>query len=173
KEGLCGICKPDRWLQLKDSAFWYHKQFYHGISSTSGTYFLSPLEFRTVWSGTPSDSGYTIYLMTEGKCHQCSEWVALFKNKKRFSSHYATFEAIQSDLISTQEALATPPALITADPLKIAVGRTAQNQVYIPPCITVSKSLLADIKSHEAGTMSGVWFRHAHSCHQYTPTSPS
>jgi hypothetical protein len=26
KQGLCELCPTEKWLQLKDSAFWYHKQ---------------------------------------------------------------------------------------------------------------------------------------------------
>ncbi|ORX54854.1 hypothetical protein BCR36DRAFT_266933, partial [Piromyces finnis] len=43
KEGLCDQCNPGRWLQLKNSAYWYHKQFFHGISSVSGKPFQAPL----------------------------------------------------------------------------------------------------------------------------------
>ncbi|KAL6624278.1 hypothetical protein U3516DRAFT_624593 [Neocallimastix sp. 'constans'] len=43
KEGFCDQCNPGRWLQLKNSAYWYHKQFFHGISSVSGKPFRSPL----------------------------------------------------------------------------------------------------------------------------------
>lgn len=37
KEGWCALCPGNgKWLQLKNSAFWYHRQFQHGISSSSG-----------------------------------------------------------------------------------------------------------------------------------------
>ncbi|KAJ1657436.1 hypothetical protein GGF38_004404, partial [Coemansia sp. RSA 25] len=44
KEGFCDTCAPGKWLQLKNSAFWYHKQFFHGISSVSGRPFIRPLQ---------------------------------------------------------------------------------------------------------------------------------
>ncbi|KAI8930007.1 hypothetical protein BC831DRAFT_395616, partial [Entophlyctis helioformis] len=47
KEGLCSLCpSPGRWLQLKNSAFWYHKQFTHGISSISCVPFTLPRQTR-------------------------------------------------------------------------------------------------------------------------------
>ncbi|KAL0092476.1 hypothetical protein J3Q64DRAFT_1633591 [Phycomyces blakesleeanus] len=66
KEGLCDTCKPGRWLQLKNSAFWYHKQFFHGISSVSGKEFMQPLETRWVDQD-----------LVEGLCHQCHQWVSV------------------------------------------------------------------------------------------------
>ena len=36
REGWCGICKPGRWLVLKNSAYWYDKSFTHGISAADG-----------------------------------------------------------------------------------------------------------------------------------------
>ncbi|CEP10952.1 hypothetical protein [Parasitella parasitica] len=65
KEGLCDTCKPGKWLQLKNSAYWYHKQFFHGISSVSGKEFVQPLETRWVDQD-----------LVEGLCHQCHTWVA-------------------------------------------------------------------------------------------------
>ncbi|CEP11309.1 hypothetical protein [Parasitella parasitica] len=62
KEGYCDTCKPGKWLQLKNSAFWYHKQFFHGISSVSGKPFQKPVEQR---AGEQD--------VIEGLCHQyCS-----------------------------------------------------------------------------------------------------
>ncbi|GAA5989896.1 hypothetical protein JCM5350_006604 [Sporobolomyces pararoseus] len=65
KEGWCALCPGNgKWLQLKNSAFWYHRQFQHGISSSSGHYFLPPLETRPAAEGSKS----------EGLCHMCGEW---------------------------------------------------------------------------------------------------
>ncbi|KAI9336422.1 hypothetical protein DFJ73DRAFT_646722, partial [Zopfochytrium polystomum] len=70
KEGFCGLCEPPgRWLQLKNSAFWYHKQFVHGISAISGRPFVRPLALRT-----PSRPLFTVSIATEGLCHQCGDW---------------------------------------------------------------------------------------------------
>ncbi|GAB5590197.1 hypothetical protein Unana1_05097 [Umbelopsis nana] len=72
KEGLCDTCSPGKWLQLKNSAFWYHKQFFHGISSVSGKEFTGPLETRWVDQD-----------LREGLCHQCHEWVPVSNVKRK------------------------------------------------------------------------------------------
>ncbi|KAG2203470.1 hypothetical protein INT47_008197 [Mucor saturninus] len=74
KEGLCDTCKPGKWLQLKNSAYWYHKQFFHGISSVSGKEFVQPLETRWVDQD-----------LVEGLCHQCHQWVAVSNVKRKNS----------------------------------------------------------------------------------------
>ncbi|KAI8146417.1 hypothetical protein BJV82DRAFT_416221 [Fennellomyces sp. T-0311] len=73
KEGYCDTC--GRWLQLKNSAYWYHKQFYHGISSVSGQRFLEPLQQRL------SDEG-----VIEGLCHQCGYFVPICNGKRQKNS---------------------------------------------------------------------------------------
>ena len=73
KEGYCDTC--GRWLQLKNSAYWYHKQFYHGISSVSGKPFLEPLEQRI------SNEG-----VIEGLCHQCGYFVPICNGKRQKNS---------------------------------------------------------------------------------------
>ncbi|KAI7885072.1 hypothetical protein K492DRAFT_234411 [Lichtheimia hyalospora FSU 10163] len=74
KEGLCDTCQPGKWLQLKNSAFWYHKQFFHGISSVSGQEFMQPLETRWVDQD-----------LVEGLCHQCYQWVSVSNVKRKNS----------------------------------------------------------------------------------------
>lgn len=75
KEGYCDTCQPTgKWLQLKNSAFWYHKQFYHGISSVSGKEFQKPLEQRV---GELD--------IIEGLCHQCKQFVPLCNTKRKNS----------------------------------------------------------------------------------------
>ena len=46
REGWCGLCKPGRWLVLKNSAFWYDKSFTHGVSAATGAAFQGPQETR-------------------------------------------------------------------------------------------------------------------------------
>ncbi|EFX00066.1 hypothetical protein CMQ_7068 [Grosmannia clavigera kw1407] len=52
REGWCGICKPGRWLVLKNSAFWYDKSFTHGVSAATGNPFQEPQETRRM-DGNP------------------------------------------------------------------------------------------------------------------------
>ncbi|KAI8049818.1 uncharacterized protein B0P05DRAFT_321789 [Gilbertella persicaria] len=72
KEGYCDSCHPGKWLQLKNSAYWYHKQFCHGISSVSGKPFMKPLDQR-MGKGD----------MIEGLCHQCRHYVPVCNGKKK------------------------------------------------------------------------------------------
>ncbi|KAF9152769.1 hypothetical protein BGX20_005063 [Mortierella sp. AD010] len=74
KEGFCDTCSPGKWLQLKNSAFWYHKQFFHGISSVSGKLFSSPVQTRQMEQED-----------VEGLCHQCNEWIPISNHKRQNS----------------------------------------------------------------------------------------
>lgn len=74
REGWCGICKPGRWLVLKNSAFWYDKSFTHGISAATGNAFEGPKQTRRM-KGNPD--------VWEGLCHSCNEWIALISSKKK------------------------------------------------------------------------------------------
>jgi len=74
REGYCGLCKPGRWLVLKNSAYWYDKSFTHGISAATGQPFDGPKETRRM-SGNPD--------VWEGLCGCCNEWIALISNKKK------------------------------------------------------------------------------------------
>ncbi|KAI9293026.1 hypothetical protein K502DRAFT_276691, partial [Neoconidiobolus thromboides FSU 785] len=74
KEGYCDLCSPGKWLQLKNSAYWYHKQFYHGISSVSGKFFSGPIQTRQ------KDAE-----VVEGLCHQCQQWIQMSSAKRRNS----------------------------------------------------------------------------------------
>ncbi|ORY69749.1 uncharacterized protein BCR38DRAFT_91720 [Pseudomassariella vexata] len=74
REGWCGICKPGRWLVLKNSAFWYDKSFTHGISAATGQPFQEPGETRRM-DGNPD--------VWEGLCGSCNDWIALVSSKKK------------------------------------------------------------------------------------------
>lgn len=74
REGWCGICKPGRWLVLKNSAFWYDKSFTHGISAATGSPFQEPQDSRRM-DGNPD--------VWEGLCGSCNEWIALVSSKKK------------------------------------------------------------------------------------------
>ncbi|OTA59986.1 hypothetical protein K449DRAFT_101524 [Hypoxylon sp. EC38] len=74
REGWCGICKPGRWLVLKNSAFWYDKSFTHGISAATGNAFQEPQETRRM-DGNPD--------VWEGLCGSCNDWIALVSSKKK------------------------------------------------------------------------------------------
>lgn len=79
REGWCGICKPGRWLVLKNSAFWYDKSFSHGVSAATCLPFNGPREMRRM-DGNPD--------VWEGLCHQCNDWMPLVSNKKKGTTWY-------------------------------------------------------------------------------------
>ncbi|XP_014553814.1 hypothetical protein COCVIDRAFT_106733 [Bipolaris victoriae FI3] len=74
REGWCGLCKPGRWLVLKNSAFWYDKSFTHGVSAATGAAFQGPQETRR------TEGNLDVW---EGLCGSCGEWIALVSNKKK------------------------------------------------------------------------------------------
>jgi hypothetical protein len=74
REGWCGICKPGRWLVLKNSAFWYDKSFSHGVSAATGRAFESPGETRRMEGNAD---------IWEGLCGSCGDWVPLVSSKKK------------------------------------------------------------------------------------------
>ncbi|CAG8583549.1 3662_t:CDS:10 [Dentiscutata heterogama] len=65
KEGLCPHCEPARWLKTKISAYWYHLNYQHGISSITGRPFAQPIAERL-----NKKSG-----MKEALCHKCNKWI--------------------------------------------------------------------------------------------------
>jgi hypothetical protein len=74
REGWCGLCKPGRWLVLKNSAFWYDKSFTHGVSAATGAAFQGPQENRR------TEGNLDIW---EGLCGSCGDWIALVSSKKK------------------------------------------------------------------------------------------
>lgn len=80
REGWCGLCRPGRWLVLKNSAFWYDKSFMHGISAASGTRFEEPVEVRRTTgkvSGEGEGKGVGQGDGWEGLCGTCGIWMTL------------------------------------------------------------------------------------------------
>lgn len=76
REGWCALCPGNgKWLVLKNSQYWYHRQFQHGVSSVSGHFFLPPVETK------PTEAGDK----TEGLCHSCGLWVP-YQNSRQGSS---------------------------------------------------------------------------------------
>ena len=85
REGWCGICRPGRWLVLKNSAFWYDKSFKHGISAASGTRFKEPAEVRRMTGKVDGEGGVNGVEPGdgwEGLCGTCELWVPLGGGKR-------------------------------------------------------------------------------------------
>ncbi|TPX31318.1 hypothetical protein SmJEL517_g05347 [Synchytrium microbalum] len=99
KQGFCEQCpEPGKWLQLKTSAFWYHKQFFHGISSITGQYFTTPASLRLVYqqtgqadfterkqSNSKDGAAPTATFMVEALCKECDSWISVMNPKRRGS----------------------------------------------------------------------------------------
>ncbi|RKP09566.1 hypothetical protein THASP1DRAFT_10554, partial [Thamnocephalis sphaerospora] len=67
KQGMCPICAEagqQKWFRMKFSAYWYHMNFFHGISSVSGKPHRDPLRVR-------------LTELRDGLCHQCKCWVPM------------------------------------------------------------------------------------------------
>jgi hypothetical protein len=79
REGWCGLCKPGRWLVLKNSAFWYDKSFTHGVSAATGAAFQGPQDTRR------TEGNLDVW---EGLCGSCGEWIALVSSKKQGTTWY-------------------------------------------------------------------------------------
>lgn len=74
RAGWCGYCAS--WLTLKDSAYWYHMHFAHGISCATGSYLPSPIRFRPTL-GAARGAGDA-----EALCGGCSRWVLVVMGEK-------------------------------------------------------------------------------------------
>ncbi|KAK9452976.1 hypothetical protein V1511DRAFT_490170 [Dipodascopsis uninucleata] len=74
KEGWCDLCTEPRWLILKNSAYWYDKNFSHGICSLTGRRYEAPLMCRRV------KANEDIY---EGFCGVCRQWVQITTRRGR------------------------------------------------------------------------------------------
>lgn len=84
REGWCGICRPGRWLVLKNSAFWYDKSFMHGIAAI-GTRYEEPVEVRRTtgkMDGEGEGRGVGQGDGWEGLCGTCGVWVTLAGGKR-------------------------------------------------------------------------------------------
>ncbi|KAI9569995.1 hypothetical protein HD554DRAFT_2019302, partial [Boletus coccyginus] len=88
KVGVCPICieSPSRggkgqtvWLSMKFSAYNYHLQYAHGISSVSARPFSPPVAFRTIKRQNPAKNERIS--RQEGKCHKCKKWVLVDSTK--------------------------------------------------------------------------------------------
>ncbi|KAI7334102.1 hypothetical protein KC315_g3923 [Hortaea werneckii] len=75
RAGWCGYCCT--WYRLKDSAYWYHMNYTHGISS-SGTQYQAPLSLR--------QSMFSSEL--EGLCPGCNQWILIGRGVRCRTGYY-------------------------------------------------------------------------------------
>jgi hypothetical protein len=76
REGLCQICKPGVWLKIKQSAYWYHMNFIHGICANTGRPYNPPVETREKRCRTVMGLEVEQF---EVRCGQCEKWIVLQK----------------------------------------------------------------------------------------------
>lgn len=74
RAGWCSLCSS--WLTLKDSAYWYHMHFAHGISCATGRYLPGPIRFRAI-AGAARGVGDA-----EALCGGCGRWVLIVTGEK-------------------------------------------------------------------------------------------
>lgn len=80
RAGWCGHCAS--WLTLKDSAYWYHMHFAHGISCATGAYLPNPARQRPTLGAARGVGD------TEALCGGCSRWVLVVAGEKGRTAWY-------------------------------------------------------------------------------------
>ena len=111
REGWCGICKPGRWLVLKNSAFWYDKSFTHGVSAATGQAFEGPKETRRMEGNAD---------VWEGLCGSCGEWIALVSSKKKGTTWFRHAYKVSGGVILSRYML---PSLLIESSSAILILR--------------------------------------------------
>lgn len=105
REGCCPLCvEPQVWLKIKQSAYWYHMNFYHGICASTGRPYDGPLEVRF-----EPIIGKTESVRVEGFCKDCEEWVVIAPENPKMApdfpknSWYKHAQKCQSRLVTDIE----------------------------------------------------------------------
>lgn len=75
KEGLCPLCEEEVWLRIKQSSYWYHMNYHHGISATTGKPYDPPADFEVERLARTGVDEAVIRL--SGLCSKCHEWVTI------------------------------------------------------------------------------------------------
>ena len=76
RAGWCGFCSS--WHRLKDSAYWYHLHYSHGVSCATGQPLPTPQQIR---EGAAGGSW-------EALCGDCNTWVPIGKPSARARTTY-------------------------------------------------------------------------------------
>lgn len=92
KEGLCPLCPEVAWFKIKQSAYWYHMNFTHGISAMTGRPYEMPVQYRF----TPLCNEVTLKcrdvlqpckeVQLEGLCNRCGDWISIVVIPKHMSN---------------------------------------------------------------------------------------
>ncbi|KAI8905085.1 hypothetical protein EDD86DRAFT_194151 [Gorgonomyces haynaldii] len=176
KQGLCEQCTPPKWLQLRNSAYWYHKLFFHGISATTGKPFTSPQNVRIVWTIGPNKPGEQVchvYLHVEGYCFNCCKYLVLNKTRRR-SVGTADPKQMRQKLTTLPPGCPPDagPRVLSEDPLTITATVTMHGSIYVPPPLCVNEQMEAELLDiHKNQQQMTVWYRHAYKCHPQEQSS--
>ena len=83
KEGMCPLCSTPAWFKIKQSAYWYHMNFTHGISAMTGLPYEMPSQYQRKpicmdaeirhQSAPPKCED----IQVEGLCGRCCEWISI------------------------------------------------------------------------------------------------
>lgn len=84
REGCCPLCaEPQVWLKIKQSAYWYHMNFFHGICASTGRPYDPPAELRyEPLPGKPES------VRIEGFCQDCAEWVVVVAENPKLATEF-------------------------------------------------------------------------------------
>lgn len=74
RAGWCAQCSS--WLTLKDSAYWYHMHFAHGISCATGKHLPGPIRYRATAGAARGVED------AEWLCGGCGRWVLIVTGEK-------------------------------------------------------------------------------------------
>ncbi|KAF2125651.1 hypothetical protein P153DRAFT_389105 [Dothidotthia symphoricarpi CBS 119687] len=144
REGWCGLCKPGRWLVLKNSAFWYDKSFTHGVSAATGAAFKGPHDTRR------TEGNLDVW---EGLCGSCGDWIALVSSKKKGTTWFRhaykchTHPKLKDGPKRRREtqagrvrATSSASATSSSDPVKRETSQTSTPPIAIPGSTTLQSS---------------------------------
>lgn len=104
KEGFCGLCSPGIWLRIKQSSYWYHMNYHHGISASTGRPYEAPVDFHVERiSRTEDDNSADVegdgvaVLRISGNCGHCGQSVTI--SNKYLEGEQKDYKGCLDDLI--------------------------------------------------------------------------
>ncbi|KAG0139208.1 hypothetical protein CROQUDRAFT_111710 [Cronartium quercuum f. sp. fusiforme G11] len=164
KEGFCDMCEGGAWFRLKNSAYWYHKQYFHGVSSTTGHYFFPPRETKRGFSSANRQQ-------ILGLCHECNEWVgyAAVDGNGRTGVNNAD-ESSGSKRRCNSKSLRQRTGVENSHEDEVnevemeddIEDEEEKDRAHGEGCFKVGRS-----KGKAASKVPTLWYKHAHKCHRH------
>lgn len=95
KEGYCSLCKPGIWLRIKQSSYWYHMNYHHGINAATGKSYDPPSDYRLERIACSENGGNgSVLLRVNGVCGVCGTEVAISSKYLEEEENTEEFEDI-------------------------------------------------------------------------------